>query len=1168
MKYRNQVEKDSSTQLKTILVPMFCVAVLLGFFAGDAGIQIAQAQTITASVQGLIQDSSGAVVPGASVRAVNTSTGVATEVTSDVGGRYVFASLQPGGPYTLTIETKGFKTEIRAGIQLAVNQVADVPITLQVGAATQNVEVTADASQLETSTAAIGQVIGNRDVENLPLNQRNVYSLVFLIPGVTGTVSDQYNGSSISVNGGLPGTTSVLVDGIPASPPLVNPIAGFAVFPSVDAVQEFKVEATNYSAEFGRSGSGIVNVILKSGGNQVHGSLYEFLRNSDLDSNTYFANASHTPLPHFERSQFGGSFSGPVEFPKLYNGKDKTFFLFSYEGLRQGTASEETDTVPTVLERSGDFSQTYDSSCKPVVIYDPATTTASGSGYVRQPFRNDKIPANRIDPVAARILNYYPLPNRPGEGCAGTDNYFATGVSKENTDTFDSRVDEVFNDRNRMFVRYSRRNLHQLPTVLFPAAQQVAQGGKSQAQISNSTSIDYTFTPNPNLVIEIPVGFSRTLLNFVPVSAGFNPSTELGFPSYIAANADHLLFPGINPESYRTLGDAGQGQTTHAAFDIYTVGANLTKVMGAQVIKFGGLGWLLQVNDTESGSSTGNYSFSPALTQGPNPNVATAMAGNSIASMLLGLGSGTMEIDSKNAATTSRYYAAYIQDDWRALSRLTLNLGLRYDLEIPRTERHNRMETFDPTIASPLAAQTGIAGLAGGVVYSGANGATRRQFNPQWHNLDPRVGFSYQLNGNTELRGAYGIYYGPSQRAAAGTVGNEGFSAVTTYTGSANGLTPSVYLSNPFPNGLNEPIGNSLGLLTGIGSSFESPVTGDNKVGYAQIWHLDIQRQLPFNLLIDAAYVGSHGVHLPKSGENDWNGNQLTPATLALGSQLQKSVPNPFYGIIKNGPESGATIPLSYLDAPFPQFTAIQESYLTGGSTEYNSFQLKVNKRLSHNLSALVAFTGQKLTDDYGGGIQNIYNPKAERAVSSNDISRRLVVSAVYSLPFGHGQTIGSNWNRALDLAMGGWQLNGIATESDGSPLQVYTQNTSQSGSGVLRPNLTGISPATSGSVKSRLNDYLNPAAFSQPAPFTFGDAPRTLPDARTPGTHDIDFSLFKNFQATEKLNVQFRVESFNLLNQVVFGGPNTQLTSGQFGKITSQANTPRQVQAALKILF
>jgi hypothetical protein len=1151
-----------------------CLTVVALAFGALAATQ-AFGQFVTASLQGTVQDRTGASVPGARIEVTNTSTGVSTRAVTDANGRFVFASLPPGGPYKVSVEAVGFQTEERTGINLSVNQVVDISVPLQVGEATQKVEVNADATQLETDTAAVGQVISNRSVDNLPLNQRNVYSLMFLVPGVTGSVTYQYNSLNFSVDGGRPGTTNVLVDGIPASPPLIVPIGGFAVFPSVDAVQEFKVQTTAYSAEFGRSGSGIVNVILKSGTNQFHGSGYDFVRNSALDSNTYFSNHSGTPLPSFERNQFGGSVTGPVWFPKLYNGKDKTFFLFSYEGLRQGTETEVTTTVPTALQRTGDFSQTFNSSGQQVVIYDPTTTVASGSGYVRQPFAGNKI--STIDPVAAAILQYYPLPNQPGAPYTGTNNFFASGTAELDIDTFDARVDEVFNERNRLFVSYSRRNVTSPPALLFPKADQIAEGGNSEPQVSNSAAIDYTRTVSPKFLIDIPFGFSRTFINFVPISAGFNPSTELGFPGYIAADADHLLFPGIAPANYYTLGDAAQGETRRGGFNIYFLGNNDTKIVGNHVIKFGGDIRILQANDVESGESTGSYAFTNAITQGPNPNAATSTGGNSIASLLLGVGSGSYEIGSKNAATESKYFGAYIQDDWKALPRLTLNLGLRYDLDIPRTERHNRMETFDPTAASPLAETTGITGLSGGVVFSGVDGASRRQFSPRWNDFGPRVGFAYQVDQNTAIRGSYGIYYGPSLRSAGATIGNEGFSAVTTYTGSPNGLTPSVYLSNPFPNGINQPVGSSQGLLTGIGSSFENPLQGDNKVGYTENYDLDIERQLPFNLLVDVAYVGSHGVHLNKSGENDWNANQLTPATLSLGTQLQQSVSNPFNGIITTGAEASATIPRSYLEAPFPQFTAVDLSYLVGGYEIYNSFQIRVNKRLSHGLSMLISYTGQKQIDDYSGienvgnitgGIQNIYDQQAERAVSSNNISRSLVVSAVYNLPFGRGQTIGGHWSRPVDALLGGWQLNGITTQQNGFPLSPSTQNTSDSGSNVLRPNLTGVSPVVKGSVKSKLNDYLDSAAFSQPAPFTFGNAPRTLSNVRGPGTHDIDFSLFKNFQATDRVKVEFRAEAFNLLNQVVFGSPNLTLSSGQFGVITSQNNTPRQIQLALKAVF
>jgi hypothetical protein len=1154
------------TRLRSVLTAAALAVLSVGAIRG---------QVVTASLEGTVTDPTGATVPGAAVKVRNSATNVETSVKTGADGRYYVASLQPGGPYVITVEAAGFKTVERGGITLEVNQSAEVNLTLEVGATSETVQVTGAAPLLEPTTAAMGQVVDSRSILNLPLNQRNAYSLVYLVPGVTGSTNGQYNSQNISINGGRPGSTDILVDGIPSSPPLVNPIQGFAVFPSVESVEEFKVQTNSYSAEFGRSGSGIINLIYKSGTDSFHGSAFEFLRNSDLDSNNFFANRNGQSIPNFKRSQFGGSLGGPVELPKLYHGKDKTFFFVAYEGLRQGSAATLTASVPTALQRTGDFSQTVNAAGKPVVIYDPTTTASSGTGYVRQPFPGNVIPASRINAVAGSIMKYYPLPNAAGVANGGLNNYFASGTTVVNSNTLDTKVDENINDRNRFFVRYSRRGQNQPVTPLFPAADLVAQGGYTQPQTSNSAAFDYTFTATPTFLMEFRYGFARTLLAFTPVSEGFNP-TSLGFPSYIAANADQLLFPGIGPAGYYTLGNGAQGDYRHASFASHLVSLNNTKVLTSHVLKFGFEGRLLLVNDLESGASTGNYSFSNAITQGPNPNVASAIAGNSIASLLLGVGNGQMTIDSKNAATESKYYAWYFQDDWKATRRLTLNLGLRYDVEIPRTERYNRMETFNPFAPSPLAAETGIAGLRGGLVYPGVDGNSRLQFQPQWTDFAPRLGFAYQAAENLVLRGGYGIFYGPSYRQAGATLGNYGFSSTTSYVGSPNGLTPSLYLTNPFPNGLNPIVGSTLGLLTGIGTSFETPLTGDNKVPYNENWDFEVQRQLPGNTLVDVSYVGSHGVHLNQSGENDYNLNQLTPAAMALGTQLQKSVANPFYGIIKTGPLAGKIVPRSYLLAPFPQFTGVYASFLTGGYSDYNSIQVKVEKRFSQGLSLLVSFTGQKLIDDYAiisnvgrnAGIQNIYDGAAERAVSPNDISRTLVVSGVYALPFGHGQKFGSGWNRAEDLILGGWQLNGIATYQTGFPLVLTTQNTSGSGSLTMRPNNNGHSALLTGPVESRLNEYFNTAVFSQPAPFTFGNTGRTLPDVRTPGMENIDFSLFKNFQVTEKLQAELRAEAFNLLNQVVFGAPNSVLTSGQFGVISSQANTPRELQFALKLLF
>lgn len=722
-----------------------------------------QSQIITASVNGTVLDPTAAAVPGAKVRAVNTSTNLEVNTTTDSEGRYTIPSLPPGGPYSIAVSASGFNTEAHSGITLEVNQSARIDFKLQIGAATETVQVTAEGPLIDATTAAMGQDISSENVVDLPLNQRNPYAFVFLAAGVQGDVSFTYNNMNFSVNGGRPGTSDILVDGIPSSPGLANPNQGIAVFPSIESVQELKVQTNAYSAEFGRSGSGIINMIYKSGTNNFHGSLFEFLRNSDLDANTYFANLNNTPLTNFKRNQFGASLGGPVDLPKLYHGRNKTFFFAAYEGLRQGSATNLTTSVPTTVQRTGDFSHLLNAAGQLVTIYDPTTTVPQGSGYVRTPFAGNIIPANRLDTVGKNTTAYFPLPNRPGS-IAGTNNYFVTGTTVLNTNILDAKVDENLSDRSRFFVRYSRLDLNQPSPVYFPASVAVAQRTpNNQAQLNNSTAIDYTRTLSPTNLLELRYGFVRIKLDYRSVGLGFDP-TQLGFPSYIAANADHLVFPGIAPTNYYSLGSPAQGDTRDPSFESHLLAAENTHIINAHTLRIGVEARLLRVNDTESGSSTGNFTFTQAITQGPNPNAATTTAGNAIASLLLGVGSGSMGIGLKDVASQSRYYAAFVQDDWKVTRRLTLNLGLRWDLDIPRTERFNRLQTFDPVVPSPLAGLTGIAGLRGGIVFAGVNGSSRRQFDPKWRDFNPRFGFAYQASPRTVVRGGFGIFYAPTLR--------------------------------------------------------------------------------------------------------------------------------------------------------------------------------------------------------------------------------------------------------------------------------------------------------------------------------------------------------------------------------------------------------------------
>ncbi|MBI3682311.1 MAG: TonB-dependent receptor [Acidobacteria bacterium] len=1147
--------------------PMRCSLAAILIFAPALA-----AQTITASLEGSVRDSSGAVISGSRVQVINRATNITTRLETGPDGRFLAPSLPPG-PYSVVVESPGFKKVDRSGIVLQVDQTARIEIVMEIGAVTETVEIRAEAPLLETSSAALGQVIANRSITNLPLNQRNPYALVFLAPGVIGNVAPQFNQANISINGGRPGANEILADGIPSSPPLVNPIQGFTVYPSVDSVQEFKVQTNSYSAEFGRSSGGIINLVFKSGTNQLHGSLFEFVRNSKLDANGFFANQRGLPLANFKRNQYGVSAGGPVWIPRLYHGRNRTFFFAAFEGLKERSQGNLTTTVPAELQRGGDFSQTLNANGAQIVIFDPVTTAAAGSGFVRQAFPANLIPVSRMDPVARNVVKYYPLPNRTGDRFTGANNLALPGTLPTDSNQFDIKGDENINERNRFFIRVSHRNFNQMLENRFPADIAVAQGGSYQPQIANNAAFDYTHNLRPTFLIDFRYGFGRTLLKFSPRSAGFDP-TQLGMPGYIKANADGIYFPTFSPAGYLALGASSFFRRN--AFETHNWSLNNSKVLTRQFLKFGFEARLVRVNNSEVTDAVGNFNFDRSLTQGPNPNQATATAGDGMASMLLGLGGGVMTKCFKCVSTQSTYWAWYVADDWKVSNKLTLNLGLRYELEIPRHERYNRINVFDPLAASPLAGPAGSPNLKGGLVFAGVSGVSAQQFEADRNNFAPRFGFAYQAFRNTVIRGGGGIFYAPSLRAAGGTVGNFGYRSDTQFIGSQNGVTPTNYLRNPFPDGLTPVVGNTQGLLTAAGSTISASLKGDSVVPYSENWSLNIQQQMRGNLLVEAGYVGSHGLHLTQTGEGTANLNQLTIQQLALGSQLQQPVRNPFFGIIPSGPLATATVPQSFLLRSFPQFTTVNPLYWTGASSIYHSLQIKVEKRFSSGLGLLVSYTDAKLIDDFSiisnlgrnANVQNINNRRAERSISANDISQRFVASFVYELPFGRGRRFGSGWNRIVDAFVGGWQMNGIVAFQKGPPLALTTTNTSNSGGNVLRPNSTGKSAKLEGPVESRLTQYFDKTAFALPAPFTFGSLGRTLPDARAPGLKNLDYSLFKNFSLREGLSLQFRAESFNLTNTPSFGEPNQNLSAVQFGQITGTSNAARQVQFGLKVLF
>ncbi len=1104
-------------------------------------------QSFTGAILGSVKDSSGSGVPGATVTIVNVGTNARTEVRSNDTGDYSAPLLQPG-LYRVEASAGGFKKFLQDGITLQIQQQARVDIMLTVGDVSESVSVSADAALLETTSSTIGKVVDNQRIVNLPLNTRNVYSLIFLTPGVSGSVGNNYGDMRYSVNGARARQMDTLIDGVSASHATVTGFSGISVFPSVDAIEEFKVMGANYPAEYGRSMGSVLNVIFKSGNNKLHGSAYEFLRNSIFDANNFFDNRRGAALNSFKRSQYGGTVSGPIK-------QDKTFFMASYEGLRERSAASRIFTVPTAIERGGDFSQTRALNGNLIQIFDPFSTRANpAGGFIRDAYAGNRIPAGRMDPVALNAMKFYPQANTVGNAVTNQNNFANQGSAGVNLDQWDIRIDHNITTKQKFFARYSRRNTENVPAIFFPKDLTIGEGRVIESDSVHGAVADYSNTLSPTMIFNARLGFARTLYTFANQGLGFSPST-LGFPKYLDQILDVQMFPRIGAAGYVSLG--GNGNRSNA-FNSNTALANLTKVSGKHTMKYGFEGRLHRVGVSEF-DNQGVFGFSTSMTQGPNPNAASATAGNSIASLLLGTGSGGNNLiqNFKNVAAQNFYLAWYVQDDWRITRKLTLNLGIRYDYDTPRTERFNRTNYFDPNAVSPLGSPA-----RGGLVFVGVNGNSRHQYNWDLNNLVPRIGLAYQLNQKTVIRAGYANIFGQSHQAAHGTIGTTGWRLDNPWVNSVDGITPANLLKDPYPNGFRALPGSSEGLLTGTGTDLEA-VIRETPAPLSMQMNFNIQREVPGQILLESAYVATRGLQL-NSGVTM---NQITPDKLALGAQLNVLVDNPFLGKIPTGSLVNARVARGQLLRPFPQFAGIGIVNTAGASSTYHSWQNTVSKRFSKGFTFEGSYTWSKMIDN-GTSHQNAYDILASRSLSDLDIRHRFVISYVYELPFGRGRKFGSGASRLLDTALGGWQVNGFTTFQNGNPLSFSANNTSGLFASVTRPNNNGTSGKLEGKVDQRLNGFFNKDPYTQPAPFTIGTMGPRLPDIRSDGVRNFDLSLFKDFRPIERIRIQLRGEFLNAFNTPRFGSPNTSVTSSAFGVINSQANAPRQIQFGLKVLW
>jgi hypothetical protein len=1119
---------------------------------------LVSAQSFTGSIVGTAKNPNGEVVPGAEITITHLQTNKQVQTVTNGEGYYVSPPLAVGD-YRVEAKMAGYRHAVRNGISIQIQQTIQVDFALEVGAVAETVEVTAQAPVLETTSSALGKVVDNRRILDLPLNTRNVYSLIFLTPGVSGSIGNTYNSLINSVNRARPTMMDTVRDGVTASFPTVNGFTGISIFPSVDAIQEFKVMGATYPAEFGRSLGSVLNVVFKSGTNQFHGSAYEFLRNSVFDANNFFDNRRGQELGSFKRSQFGGHATGPIK-------RDKTFFMGSYEGLRARSFATSVRTVPTLEQRAGDFSKTFNQAGALIRIFNPFTTRPNpgGSGSVRDQFTDNKIPQNLMDPVALNILKYFPLPNQPGDPGTGANNYAASGSAQTNLDNYDFRIDHRISERQTFFARYSHRYTQDVPLKAFPEELTIAEGRVIQENRARNFVAEYTNTLSPTMVLTARIGFARTLFVFSNQGLGFKPSS-LGLPAAIDSVVDRQMFPAVGVSGMTSLGG---NDHRFNAFMSYPMVVNLTRAQGKHNWKYGGEFRPIRVNVWEA-RNAGTFNFNAGFTQGPNPTTASSSAGYGFASFLLGAGTtgNTLIQGWKNVASQSFYYAAYAQDDWRVTNKLTLNLGVRYDLDTPRTERYNRMNYFDPDAPSPLAAKvSAFPNLKGGVVFVGVDGNSRAQYHKDTNNLAPRLGLAYQVNEKTVVRAGYSHIFGPSNQAAQGTVGPFGFRIEYPWqTTNDNGLTPFNLLRNPYPQGFRALPGAADGLLTQVGANLQA-VLQDTVTPWSQQWNLNIQRQLPWQTSLEVAYVGTRGLQLSRNGEDGLSLNQLDPKYLSLGSALNQSVPNPFVGLGTLGFFPSATTTRAQLLRPYPQFTDIIPLYSSGASSNYHALQVSFSKRLSRGIMIDGNYTWAKNIEE-GLTHQDSYNVRGDRGLATIDIAHRFVISYLYELPFGKGRKFGASAPGLLDALIGGWQFNGITTFQSGTPLTITANNTAGIFNPLTRPNTNGKDPNLSGKVDTRLDKYFDTSVYTQPQAFTFGNVGPTV-NIRNDGIKNFDLSLFKQFAPVERMRVQFRVEALNAFNTPRFGSPNTSVTSNTFGQITSQANSPRQLQFGLKLLW
>ena len=1114
------------------------------------------AQLVNGSLVGTITDASGGIVPGTSVTLINLGTSEQRVTKTDSNGSYQFLSLLPGS-YRVVIEKAGFKKVVRQPIDIQVQTATRADAVLQVGDVQQTINVTAEAPLLQTQSASLGSTIEGRLVQEMPLNGRNIMNLVALAPGVVPqgtsltTVVNNQSGftnpagwNNYQIGGAIAGANGSYLDGVPLNIIGNNP-SWSAFVPTQDAIQEFKVETNDVDPAFGRFAGGIISFSTKNGTNDFHGSAYEFFRNTVLNANNFFLNRSHNQRAQLNQNQYGVFLGGPLR-------KDKLFFFFSWEGYQLRAGYAYLGNVPTPAQLTGNFSGFP-------TITDPVT---------HQPFPNNIIPARRIDPTATAMANqikFWPLPNTSQPGA----NFATSASTGGNANQYNTRIDWNVSEKQRVFGRYSFWQNYTMPKDTF----HIGLPGLSRSLHgpTNQLALGYTYTPSPTTLVDVRISGTRFKYDTAPASLGVDLST-LG-PNWgaLGSQLNYTAYPWLTISGYSTI--TYQGLIEYTTSTNYTLSGSLTKIMGRHTLRFGAEARLLLFDTAETNYGTSNLVFNGSAT------------GDGFASFLLGTpvgGTASQIATYIPPYAFNRYQGYYVADTFQFSPRLTLNYGLRWELPGSEGEKSYRDTVLIPNAPDPLSASTGLNLKGQLALVNSPQYPSRYETALHYRLFSPRLGFSWRAGAATVVRGGYGISFLPIENWIGYGPQTSPVNTAVTY------LAPNSTLSNPFPSGVNHPAGRSANFMSSLEGGQLSSTFPNESYPYSQQWNFGLEQQFGATTLLDIAYAGSKGTHLSSAV----NINQLPDSFDSMGSQLLNGIlPNPFAGHVPATSALSSSFTVGQSLRPYPQFSNISIPNYSGFDTIYHSLQVELQKQFASAGKLLVSYTWSKnigntdtltgyLETNPVGSIQDYNNIKGDRSLMSFDTPQRFVASYVLDLPVGQGRHWLSGVSGINSKLVSGWGLDGITTFQSGFPLvMTYALPTLLSqyfGAGTPRPNVqAGCSKIVGGSGVSKIPQWFNTNCFSAPSNYGYGNESRADPNLRGQGIDNWDIAAFKNTKVTERVALEFRSEFFNMFNRVQFAPPGTaynpntlHTAANTFGVVTSQNNSPRQMQFALRLRY